>query len=624
MSTTSNTDNNSAEIIVKGSVQERRLEEENYPDPNTLPLPSQEQRIVDVTLSELIPGRYVSTTARVVYLRAVEKQDALGSKMIFSGILEDSTFKVPFVSHRISYPLIRNCVYKFHSAYVHEFPSEKSLLLVITEYTKISPKDVEDYREYIWKPTVDSIKRPVKSVALQGVITTIHGNSGLIKRCNKCKSILYNDSCLNKCPKEEGWGWDLRVSCKLYDGSGSVKMILTKDIASKVLQRNLAELVLLASSKIVKPLTSNNSNIQLPPPSEIILKPPDTIEVIEAVTDKASSSSSYRSSNKVIIADGRNFLYFPPGEEDEHKFSEYVKRPLNISETEDRKIIRRLIEKALDIGIRKATGLRKMQGIYLLEEPVPLYSCEQAKLYLGFSIQVTINEKEEREEGKSKTIALVEATPQSYVRESVLDYIRLRRGRGASANSVIGNLTKYRNKVIVAPSGSYGCIVDVISRKAGIQQVSDTDHRNLVEFWKQIYGIDISPDEIPLLSVKMMNSENIFTYPPSMCFFGNDSLFIPANVQKFVEYKKSAVKSRMDKVIHELINEEESLRIGGTKLEFEWKGESVSYANKDNDIQLQLLQEVRQKLFGKSVMARGSAMFVHDEIWFFPNQLRIS
>src|ERR671918_2021648 len=275
MSATNN--NSPAEIIVKSSVfQKNGLEEDNYPDPSTLPLPSQEPRIPDVTLSELIPGRYVSTTARVVFLRAIEKQDALGSKMIFSGILEDTTFKVLFISHRISYPLIRNCVYRFQSAYVHEFPSEKSLLLVVTEYTKISPKDIEDYREYIWKPTIDSIKRPVKSVALQGAITTVHGNSGLIKRCNKCKSILYNDTCLNKCPKEEGWGWDLRVSCRLYDGSGSMKMVLTKDIASKVLQRNLAELVLLASSK-AKPLMLNNSDqlSQLPPSSEITLKLPD-------------------------------------------------------------------------------------------------------------------------------------------------------------------------------------------------------------------------------------------------------------------------------------------------------------------------------------------------------------
>jgi hypothetical protein len=68
------TNNNSTEIIAKSSFQERELEEDIYPDPSTLPLPSQEPRIVDVTLSELIPGRYVTTTARVVYLRAVENR----------------------------------------------------------------------------------------------------------------------------------------------------------------------------------------------------------------------------------------------------------------------------------------------------------------------------------------------------------------------------------------------------------------------------------------------------------------------------------------------------------------------------------------------------------------------
>ena len=57
--------------------------------------------------------------------------------MIFSGIVEDSTFKVPFVSHKIQYPLIRNFIYKFNSAYVHEFALDKSVLLVITEHTKM-------------------------------------------------------------------------------------------------------------------------------------------------------------------------------------------------------------------------------------------------------------------------------------------------------------------------------------------------------------------------------------------------------------------------------------------------------------------------------------------------------
>ena len=76
----------------------------------------------------------------------------------------------------------------------------------------------------------------------------------------------------------------------------------------------------------------------------------------------------------------------------------------------------------------------------------------------------------------------------------------------------------------------------------------------------------------------------------------------------------------MDKVVNSLVNEQESLKIGEAKLEF--GGQPVS--NTNTDIQVQLLHEVRQKLFGRNVMARGSAMFVHNEIWFFPNQLRVS
>ena len=228
-----------------------------YPDPRTIPAPpspSYQRPIPLVTLSELVPGKYVSTTARIVYIKTIEKQDALGSKTIFSGILEDSSFKVQFVSHRIAYPLIRNSIYKFNSSYVHEFPTDKSLLLVITEHTKIDSKNVEDYRDFVWNPKIESIKRPVRSVGLNGIITTVHNNSGLIRRCNQCKSIMY-DTCPKKCSEESGWGWDLRVSSRLYDGSGSIKMVLTKDITSRVLNRNLGELILLASEN--KALTQN-------------------------------------------------------------------------------------------------------------------------------------------------------------------------------------------------------------------------------------------------------------------------------------------------------------------------------------------------------------------------------
>jgi hypothetical protein len=437
-------------------------QEDHYPDPRTLPspLPSPELRSL-LTLSELTAGKYVSTTARVVFLRTVEKQDELGSKLIFSGILEDSTFKVPFVSHRISFPLIRNCVYRFRSAYVHEF-QDKSVLLIITEYTNIEPRNVEEYREFVWAPKVESVTRPVRNTTLQGVITTVHRNSGLVKRCNNCKSLIY-DSCPNKC--NDGWGWDLRVSCRLYDGSGSIKMVLTKDIASNVLQKNLSELILSVTAPNNTYINSTNNLFQS---SISTIRIPESIDIIEAVTD---NPLSYRSSEQLIVTDGRNLVYFPIDLEPNHlklqscnhKFSEVNKRKLKSSDPEDKKIIRRLIEKALDILIRKSTGKRMMQGIFLAEDPISLYRCEKARMCLGFSLKVTIKDPDNNvddadkvsasSESPSVAKAVIATTPKASVRESVLDYVNFRRQRGASANAVVKGLTTYRNKVVVAPSG---------------------------------------------------------------------------------------------------------------------------------------------------------------------------
>jgi len=90
-----------------------------------------------------------------------------------------------------------------------------------------------------------------------------------------------------------------------------------------------------------------------------------------------------------------------------------------------------------------------IHGIFLLEDPIPLYRCEKAKLYVGFSVRANLTEKAD---GRVEE-AVIELSPQAYVRESVLDYVNLRRERGASANAIVRNLTTYRNRVIVAPIG---------------------------------------------------------------------------------------------------------------------------------------------------------------------------
>jgi hypothetical protein len=268
------------------------------------------------------------------------------------------------------------------------------------------------------------------------------------------------------------------------------------------------------------------------------------------------------------------------------------------------------------MAVQNATEKRMRHGIYMLEDPIALYRCERAKLYLGFSIDIRVDTQQPN---LSKLRLVAELNPHAYVRESVLDYIRMRREAGATANAVIRMLLNYRNRVIVAPTGHFGSITDVLSKKASNQIVSELDNRNLVEFWKEVYDIDISPDEIPLLKIKMLNSENTFTYPASMCFFGQESLYIPASVQKFIDYKRSRLIPRIYDVIKRALKD---LKIGDD-IQIH-RISDIYRANDRENMQRQILDDARQRLYGRNVHARGSIMYVHDELWFFPNQIRIS
>ena len=71
----------------------------------------------------------------------------------------------------------------------------------------------------------------------------------------------------------------------------------------------------------------------------------------------------------------------------------------------------------------------------------------------------------------------------------------------------------------------------------------------------------------------------------------------------------------MDGIIKEALKD---LKIGDASIKFE--GDNIE----SNNIQSVLLQEIKEKLYGKEVKARGSIMFVHDELWFFPSQLQFS
>ena len=72
----------------------------------------------------------------------------------------------------------------------------------------------------------------------------------------------------------------------------------------------------------------------------------------------------------------------------------------------------------------------------------------------------------------------------------------------------------------------------------------------------------------------------------------------------------------MDEIASKAVRD---LKIGELSL-----GSELTVTDQSNDIQTQLLQETRQKLFGRNVSGRGSILSVHDELWFFPSQIQLS
>jgi len=561
------------------------------PGPEAIPQPKPYEARRLLTLAELTPGRYVDTVARLVNFRVLEKRDQLGVKMVYQGVLEDRTFRVPFICHKPTPVFERGGVFKIRGAYVHEF-QDRSILLVITEYSGVQPLSDVDAREYVWRPKIGSIPRPIYDVTLEGVVTNIFSASGLVKRCNRCGRVIY-DTCPNGCG--DGWSWGLRVSAMLYDGSGSIKTVFTRHIAAELIGRSLSEILLLAnaSQQSVEGFDLITYHLTLP----------DKVDVVEAVVENASS---LRSRNLIMATEGFNLAYFPSTRDLPSRVLETSTRRLDPKDPHDSKILRRLIERALWLRIEQTTGRPMIHGIHLLDEPTPLYGCERAKLYLGFSTRVNLADR---------TI-VVEASPQALVRESVWEYVRWRRGRGASAEAIERALKTFRSCVHLAPLGQMGRIEGVIYRKACEQQVSESDRRNLVEFWREVYSLEVEPDETPLLKVNLMNSEQLFTYPPSTAFFESGAIYINHSANKFIEAKKASLTNRVRAVLRNVLQD---LRLGDNTLPLtQGEGRGV-------DAQKLVLSNIHQKILSKRVRARGQIIQLPDQLCFIPKQiLRVS
>jgi hypothetical protein len=372
-----------------------------------------------------------------------------------------------------------------------------------------------------------------------------------------------------------------------------MRMVLGRYLSSKVLGRTLGEVFYLARTKRMESIDGLR-------PVVFNLTLPDKLIVMEAMV---KDPSRYRKHGRLVISDGVMRIFFPKGEEVEGGF-DAKERALDPRDEQDRKLVRRLVEKALEIRIDEVIDRPRAQGMYSLEDPLPLYWCERAKLYVGFSTNVTIDD------GR----IIVEASPQARVQESILEYMRWRRERGATAQAIERNLLTYRANVVTAPFGHPAKIEALVFTKAGEELVSELDGRDFMRFWRETYDIGVAPDETPLVRVRLMNLDLSLTYPPSCVYFTDSSFPMKEGVRKFIEAKRVSVRDRVQEVMTKAV---QGIKIGDAELmAIEGEGQWM-------DTQRLILHEVREKLLGRAVKARGSVSWLNGQPYFFPSDIEL-
>ena len=551
------------------------------------------QRHIECKLADVVPKAYASVSVRIVSIKSREKEDELGKRSYVYGIAEDSSFKMPFMCYKVLVQFDKNGIFRFENAYVHEF-EDRSLLLVLTDYSRIIYLPDEDPAEYQWQAQIGEIKRPLgySRVTLEGTMSKIFNSSGLVKRCNTCARMIMEEACPQN--HQDGFFWSVRISGKLTDATNSINTVFNESLTCNILDRPISEILYHVSTG--KQLDSHDFDLEV-----FTLDVPGSLSVNEAVV--VEDPLVFRSSDKLIVPDRYGLrIYFPNNLNFESNLiSELKQLELKPSNENHLKIIAKLVEKALDITLRQLTGCPKIHGIYLLERPIHLYGSERANLYIGLELEVR---------GLQGRLE-VECHPKTLVTESILDYVMWRRERGASVNSVKKSLLTWRSDVVLAPNGARGKICAVIFKKADEFTIPVTE-QTLPQFWMYTHGIDVDPEEKPLLIVKPKGLDVKLTYPASCAFLDESHVlysYFKANTQRFIDRKVMGLRTR---VLNTMLLALDNLSIGDQKIRL------TEIANTKGDMQRLLIHDIKERLLGRNVKASGSIVKAGERLYFLP------
>jgi len=408
----------------------------------------------------------------------------------------------------------------------------------------------------------------------------------LVQRCEACGRVVYEERCPNG--HESKLFWAVRISGKLSDPTGSINVVFPQQLACKLIGRTVGEVLELTEGQAYYSGEFATETYKL------TLSNP--IEICEAYAD---APDDYRSAQSPVVVDLNDSRIIYPNDLQPRETFGNEKRTLDLRKAEDRRDLSRLAERLLEIKLRKLTGLPKVNGILLTDRPINLYHTENAKLYAGFRIRINVTASNELR---------IQVQPSTEVYESLLDYVRFRRERGASSTSIRNFILNYRRNVVFAPSGELASIVKLKFMKASEFKVPLYD-LTLSEFWKKIHDVNVDSNETPLAVTKSYRLDLELTFPPSCVFFDKQSFRITYGARSFIERKRHDASNQAKRLLTEALRD---FSIGTFKL-----AQPISPAKGTNTRDV-LLADIRERLLGRSVKATGSVIEADKRLYFIP------
>lgn len=163
--------------------------------------------------------------------RNIETRD--GPRRIISGVIADATAKLPFTLWEMDQGLATGDIVCIDNAYVRSWRGVPTVN--IGQYSSITPIEAEI--SFSGEPNRIAMGELVErdgafDVAIEGNILSVRPGSGLIARCPQCGRVVQKNTC--RAHGQVNGELDMRIKAILDDGTGSLTLVLNRDLTEYV------------------------------------------------------------------------------------------------------------------------------------------------------------------------------------------------------------------------------------------------------------------------------------------------------------------------------------------------------------------------------------------------------